>query len=88
MLLSNKNNQNSPLPLILKRRMSIKALLASSHQSNGKSKQMKVYIKQIEEDFIFFAGHFQPIDWSGNNRMQYGCDHSTTKMIQNIFFVI
>ena len=49
---------------------------------------MKVYIKQIEEDFIFFAGHFQPIDWSGNNRMQDGCDHSTTKMIQNNFVVI
>ena len=48
---------------------------------------MKVYIKQIEEDFIFFVGHFQPIDWSGNNRMQDGCDHTTTKMIHN-FVVI
>ena len=49
---------------------------------------MKVYIKQIEEDFSFFARHFQPIDWSGNNRMQDDCDHSTTKMIQNNFVVI
>ena len=49
---------------------------------------MKVYIKQIEEDLKIFAGHFQPIDWSGNKRMQDGCDHSTTKMIQNNFVVI
>ena len=49
---------------------------------------MKVYIKQIEEEFKFFGGNFQPIDWSRNNRMQDGCDHSTTKMIQNNFVVI
>ena len=49
---------------------------------------MKVYIKKIEENFILFIGHFQPIDWSGNIRMQDGCDHSTTKMIQNNFVVI
>ena len=41
---------------------------------------MKVYIKQIEGNFNFFAGNFQPIDWSRNNRMQDGCDHSTTKI--------
>ena len=49
---------------------------------------MKVYIKHIEEEFKFFPGHSQPIDWSRNNRMQDGCDHSTTKMIQNNFVVI
>ena len=48
---------------------------------------MKVYIKKIEEDFIFFVQNFQPIDWSGYNRMQDGCDHNTTKMIHN-FVVI
>ena len=40
--------------------------------------------QQIEEDFKFFAGNFQPIDWLGNNRMQDGCDHNTTKMIKTI----
>ena len=41
---------------------------------------MNVYSKQIEADFIFFVGNFQPIDWPGNNRIQDGCDHSTIKI--------